>query len=227
MKFLIEGQLVTAQPIAQFRQAHQLPDTFGIAQFASVLPYNPIWSNATILTNAGERAKQTVPHHIKIDQLPFQVDNLVSIFRTQIVQHAVPFAIGVEEIEQVTEHLRDFLLRPAYKLIELEYSYRTAEDWHNRVLAEFDMEAIYDTTLQETSQLDYAGQPYETPNGEQWKIRPIHNIFGPAALEIETGPDTYLYTHDEMLALPAAPLIQSLSIDLGNKLAQNITNIRQ
>ena len=40
-------------------------------------------------------------------------------------------------------------------------------------------------------------------------------------LEIETAPDTYLYASDPTLALPAAPILQELSITLGNLLAKS------
>ena len=136
------------------------------------------------------------------------------------MQYSVPYNIAVEEIEQVTEHLRDFLLRPVYKLIELDYTYRTAADRAAKMWAEFQTDEIVQTTLTETSQLDYAGQPYESSHG-RWLVRPIHNMFGPAGLEIETAPDTYLYVADGALALPAAQFLQELSIKIGHRLAKS------
>lgn len=221
--FLIEGLLVSPQPIDLFRTEHQLPASFGISQFATNIPYNLLWSSQSTLQKAGSVTTAAVPNPITADQLPFQVDNLIAIFRIQLVQQSVPYNISVEEIEQVTEHLRDFLLRPVYKLIELDYTYRAAENRTARIMAEFDMAAIYETTLQETTQLDYAGQPYDSPHG-RWLVRPIQNIFGPAGLEIETAPDTYLYVSDPALALPAAPVLQALSIDLGQLLAQSFVS---
>lgn len=220
MELMVEGQSQQFIPIQLFREQHNLPESFGIAAFASAdMAYNPFWQQVDQqLDEISERLKAVIPLSLTTATLPEVPLLVTTIFEHELVAAGADMELTRDEVEITTTDFQNVLEPAVYKLVELSYL-----NGGNKaaVRAHFDIQAIYQEMVDSTVFVN--GQIYEYDHqGATWEIQTIHCVYGPVGLKVNTATAKQ-YVADYTLAFPAHEFLKTLAIRVGEKICAVFT----
>lgn len=219
MKLTINSQPYNLIPLPQFQAEHNLPATFGVAQFEQAqLPFNEFWARpGHKFTEIQTKLEQILPLNIHAGMVNRIPALLANVFRNELILKAEKTELLLEDIDLTVTDFQNILEQTAYKLIELDYKYG-----HNKakVRAAFEMPAIIQDVL-DGSLLLSTEHPF-THQGEEWQVQVISTFLGPVGLWVQTPAGNFA-VEDRVGAFPAADEFLAFVSALGQLIANIMT----
>lgn len=208
MKLRIDGVEHELILIKDFREAHQLPETFGIAQFE---PKN--YEGLGSLDNAGapmnelrEHVLQLIPDAVTVQELMQFIDHIQLQFQTDFFNINESIALKDVEIEFATAGFGDVLRAMMYKMIPAKVSKGEMPSF----------EGIYYQWINDSVRV--SRQVHEIQHHDMtWKIQIINHVYGRAGLRINIGDDI-VYVADGSYLCPADGFMYTLLKDVCYKI---------
>lgn len=191
-------------PIKQFREQHNLPDSFGVAQFEpkDFTGMGAIDKAGSALNELHDALIDAVPETLIVPELFSTVDALRKLFRSGLYGINDDIGLKLEEVEFAVSGFADVLMAWAYALIQQRGK-------------KADFSSVYQQWLIDSVRVSQHIYSYDH-NGTTWQIQMVNYAYGRLGLRIEA--DTVTYVQDRVYACPAHGYMQTLLRDLSTSL---------
>lgn len=216
MKLLINDQEHTLIELKTFREAHQLPESFGVECFENkdYTGLASIEKAGTVMNRLRDNVLRAIPQTITmVDLMGFMTD-LGDTFRAELSAINDQVNLKDVEIDYAVSGFQDVCQAFGFEII------RATTQKHPLI----PFVAIYMNWLNDSVRLSYPAQDYEH-NSTTWQVQIINTAYGRSGLFI-TIKDKTIAVHDARLACPAEGYMFTLLSDIASKVtsAMNTQN---
>ena len=214
MDLLIDGQKRTLDDIRAFRQAHNLPDEFGVALFEPK-EYEGLGSvegSGEALNIIRTSVLSVIPPEIHYTQLMAFSDQLKEYFRVRLYMANDDIKLRDDEVEFAVNGFDDVLKTVIYAIFHAGNT--------RMEVPEFNI--LYLRWLDDTTRVSRRIHTYTTPQGDRWEVNIINNAYGRLGLIVHIGEDIH-YLRDSNLACPAEGYMYNLLKDAAARLQAVVT----
>jgi hypothetical protein len=199
---MIDGVLQPFTSIRAFREAHNLPPSFGVAHFQ---PKDYTGLGTLERPEAGAALKQlraalieAVPARIPAADLPALAAALAGRFRAALILINPAIGLREEEVEFATAGFADVTRAFAYEVLRARLARSS--------LPSFDV--VYGDWLQGSVRVSGAAYDY-SDSGRCWQVKVVSHVYGRFGLIIDTGR-AVCHVYDPSLACPAEGYMAAL-----------------
>jgi len=208
MKLIIDSAEQTLIPIEQFRESHELPESFGITHFE---PKD--FEGLGSLDKAGAEMNQLrdnilklIPKTIDIPQLMRFIDHLQLQFQTDLFAINDSISLKDVEVDFAVAGFGDVLRSMMYKMIPAKANKQDMPSF----------ESIYAGWLNDSVRVSSQIHDYKHED-ETWKIQVINHVYGRVGLRVESG-ESVTYIADGIYLCPAEGFMYKLLKNLTYKI---------
>jgi len=195
-------------PIKDFRDTHNLPDTFGIAQFEpkSYEGLGSLDKAGGAMNELREHVLQLIPTKIAFPELLRFIDHIQLQFQTDLFNINDTISLKDVEVEFAVAGFGDVLRAMMYKMIPAKAS---KED-----MPSFDQ--IYYGWINDSVLVSRQVHNFQH-NETSWTIQVVNHVYGRAGLQIIIGDDVF-YVADSSYLCPAEGFMYALLKDVSVKI---------
>lgn len=193
MELTLDGQVTPFIEVREFRAAHHLPETFGIALFEpkDTAELGSIADAGAALNDVRDLLLAVTPElYAQVGILDFP-SALGAIFRGQLAEINAQVGLRQPEIDFAVAGLEDLLRAVVFALIRTQIN-RTAPPA---------FEALYAQWVNESVRVSARVHAYHH-DGEAWSVQIVNTVYGRVGLIVRTPSATY-HVHDTALTCPA------------------------
>lgn len=208
MRLKMNGQAQDFMPLPDFRVAHDLPDTFGLAYFQpkDEVGLGSIDGAGAVLGAVRGAVAEAVPGAVPAADWLGVVPRLAATFEAALVQANAAIGLREAEISFAVGGFGDVCSAYALALFRAQVTRQPAPDF----------DAVYADWLWGTVRTAGA-VPYDH-GGVTWQVRVVYHAYGRVGLMV-TMQDTTTYVLDKALACPAEGFMQGLLRAVAAKMA--------
>ncbi len=208
MQLIIDSTMRDFVPIKAFRQAHQLPETFGVATFEpkDYTGLAQIDTAGNDMKDVRDAVLKAIPAHLTLPDLLEFVHTLTQLFRTQI--YAINDHVNLKdvEIDFAVAGFSDVCQAYLYDRIRAHSGKTTPQSFS----------AFYGTWLNDSVRVSQQTHIYTHENAV-WSVYVINHAYGRVGLRVHINETTH-YIADSTLACPAEGYMFTLLKEVCNTL---------
>ncbi len=206
MHLTIDGQARQLEDIRTFRDAHNLPESFGVALFEpkDYTGLGSIEQAGNALNSVRKSITEFVPERLPIRQMVSFLGFLAMQFRSEL--YRINERVGLRDMEI------DFAVN-GFDAVNNKVFYALVRNKSQPL----EFMAIYGEWLGEETRVSQQVHEYPHQN-TLWRIHILNNPYGRIGLRVDTGAQIH-YLQDESLACPAAGFMVGLMQDVANRIA--------
>lgn len=208
MQLVIDGEIRHFVPIKQFREAMNLPETFGMALFEpkDYSGLGKIDAAGTELNLVRRAVVEAIPAGIPLHEWLAYLPNLTRLLENKL--HEVNAEIGLKsvEIDYAVSGFENVIHSLIYTLIRAHSEGQPAPDF----------DTIYQEWLDSSVRIASTVHHY-THNGETWPVQIVINAYGRVGMMVWTEQKTH-YIHANQLACPAEGFMLGLLSEVAERI---------
>ena len=195
-------------PIRDFRETHDLPDTFSIAQFEpkSYEGLGSLDKAGVAMNELREHVLQLIPAKIAFPELLRFIDHIQLQFQTDLFNINDTISLKDVEVEFAVAGFGDVLRAIMYAMIPAKAS--------QAYMPSFD--SMYNGWINDSVRVSQQIHAYQHKEAI-WTIQVVNHVYGRAGLQI-TIDDEVFYVEDGMYLCPAEGFMYSLLKDVSVKI---------
>ncbi|MGQ9889733.1 MAG: hypothetical protein ACUVSX_14785 [Aggregatilineales bacterium] len=200
MKLFVDLAKRDLMPIAAFRAALDLPQTFGVAHFEPSVGARPGWADAAAceLAEVQEAVLEAMPTQLPLQGWPLALPPLVTLLQDKLNQAAPLLCFDSHDIAFIVNTFAKLCQAYLHALISARSASQPLPDF----------EAVYASWLDSTVQSSSTVYPY-VHRGEVWAVQVLRHAYGSVGLVVWTDTLTY-YVEDSAAGCPLQPFTEAL-----------------
>ncbi len=210
MQLWIDGQLCAFIDIKDFRTAHNLPDTFGVAHFQpkDFFGLGRIDEGGRSLNHLREEVLADIPARLNADELLDFYDRLQFLFRLRLYEVNKDIGLSNDEVEFAVSGFGDMNHVVMYALLRAKATGEPPTAF----------KTLYHDWVAQSGRVSAQQYPYEH-DGALWQVRVVSYIYGRCGLRVDVGPTTH-YLRDMVYVCPAEGFMAALLGDISARVTQ-------